>query len=286
MTPRSPCTCFRLAEKAQDRTVTVKRATELAVSINQLLPGAAVSIRMTSTRPVVVARTSTFGPGGYGLTTRVGETSTARTCVFAEGTTVNRFETYLTIANPSAAPAHVRAHSFGSGGSQIGSMVTTVAPRRRVTVRLNNFLNNITSIASIVASDVPIVVERPEYFGSPNSSGIPGSDVFGLRGTSTQWSFPGGETSGKSAFILLFNPGGKSIPVRITAYQSNGRPQTYAVTLRPHARGTYEIGRIFKGLSSARGETVRSTNGAGFVAEQTVFVPNHSTLRTTQGLVQ
>lgn len=72
-----------------------------------LLPGRLPSVIVDAGQPVVVARALAFGRDrhahGDGLTMRRG------TNVAAEGTTVNRFETYLTIRNPADRRARVTA---------------------------------------------------------------------------------------------------------------------------------------------------------------------------------
>jgi len=46
------------------------------------------------------------------------------------------------------------------------------------------------------------------------------------------------------------------------------------------------VRRLAPGLTALHGVTLQSTDGQGFVAEQTVFAPDLTTLRTTQGLAQ
>ncbi len=271
---------------ARTVVVPVGARREAAVDINRLLPGRAVSVVATSDRRVVVERTLTFGRGGYGMTTRIGATGAATVWLFAEGTTVNRFETYLTVLNPTARTARVTARFYGRNGALLGGRGFAVGAGRRNTLRLNDFLAGQEGVASIVTADRLIVVERPEYFGPPNAAGIPGSDVFGLNATRPRWSFAGGDTSGRSEFLLLFNPGTQSMPVRVTVYSADGRAHRATVTLTPRDRYTLNVGRTFRRLTATHGEVVESTDGRGFVAEQTVFAPDHSTLRSTEGLPQ
>ncbi len=61
-----------------------------------------------------------------------------------------------------------------------------------------------------------IVVERPEYVGSSNGAHLAGSDVCGRYGAGVRWSFPSGNTQGNSAFLLLYNPSGVTVPVNAT----------------------------------------------------------------------
>jgi len=274
----------------QTVTLTVGAQSERVVNINALAPGRPLSIVVTSSRGIVVERTLTFSRdaagAGYGLTTRLGQTRPAQTWLFAEGATVNRFETYLTVLNTSGARAQVTARFYNSQGRLLARKALSVGGLRRTTLRLNDDprLQGVEGIASIVTADRPIVVERPEYFGSPNAAGIPGSDVFGRIGISPFWIFPGGDTTGKSEFLLLFNPNGRSTRARITVYQSNGTTASTSVTLSRHERGTFDVSSHFPGATSQRGEVVRTLDGQGIVVEQTVFAPDHSTLRSTQGL--
>jgi len=265
--------------------VTVAPHANTVTDINSLLPGQSVSIVADSNLPVVVERTLTFGPEGYGLTTRSGTNTPATSWIFAEGTTVNRFQTFLTVLNPNAAPAHITASFFGSTGGSLGSRTIVVAASSRANLKENDFLNA-SGIASVVTSDLPVVVERPEYFGSPNDAHIAGSDVFGENGAGVRWSFPGGNTEGNSEFLLLYNPSQATVPVDATFYGSNGARVTKRVFVPPTVRYTLNVNTLIPGFAPIHGAVLTSTTGQGFVAEQTVFAPDHSTLRSTQGLAQ
>jgi len=265
--------------------VTVPAHSNGVVDINAQFPGKSVSIVATSDRPVVVERTLTFGANGYGMTTRAGTNTAATSWVFAEGTTVNRFETFLTVLNPNLTPALVTASFFGGGGNPLGSRTVLVAARSRANIKLNDILSA-SGVASVVTSDQPVVVERPEYFGSPNSAGIPGSDVFGRNGAGVRWSFPGGNTEGNSEFLLLYNPSSATVPVDATFYGSNGQQITKRIDVQPTQRYTLDVNRLIPGFAPIHGAILSSTSPQGFIAEQTVFAPNHSTLRSTEGLAQ
>jgi hypothetical protein len=263
--------------------VTVPAHAETSVDVNRALPRQPVAVSATATGPVVLARTQTFGPGGYGLTTVPGATAAATRWLFAEGTTTNRFQTFLTVFNPGATTAHVSLAFDDPSGKQLARKTLTVAAESRATLRYNDFLRA-SAIAAVVTSDRPIVVERPEYFGSPNAAHIPGADVIGVTQARPRWGFAGGGTSGKSEYLLLFNPGATAVPVQVAVMPASGPIRTTTVTVPPHARATLEVAKVFPGLASVRGEVVTATNGQGIVAERTIFAPNHSTLRASQGL--
>ncbi len=265
--------------------VTVPAHSNGVVDINQQFPGASVSIIATADHPVVVERTLTFSNNGYGMTTRAGTNTAATSWLFAEGTTVNRFETFLTVLNPNATPALVTASFFGGSGNPLGSRTLLVPGRSRGNIKLNDTLSA-SGIASVVTSDQPVVVERPEYFGSPNNANIAGSDVFGRNGAGVRWSFPGGNTEGNSEFLLLYNPSSTTVPVDATFYGSNGQKITKHIDVQPTQRFTFDVNRLVPGLTPIHGAILSSTSPQGFVAEQTVFEPNHATLRSTEGLAQ
>ncbi len=290
-------------QPARAVAVVVPRHTNRVVDINQAMPGRAVGLVVTSDRPVAVERTLTFshmrapsdpgvllrtlsgGATGYGQTTRAGTTVAATSWLFAEGTTVNRFETYLTVLNPGARAARVGVSFFGRSGRLLAGRTLRVAPLSRATLSVNRVLQA-SGVASVVMSDQPVVVERPEYFGSPNGVAVPGSDVFGRNGTGVKWSFPGGDMSGKNEFFLLYNPSLSAIPVDVTFYDVNDRSVTRRVVIPARARYTINVGGLALGLSTVNGAVLQSANGQGFVAEQTVFAPDHSSLQSTEGLAR
>jgi len=288
-------------------TVVVPRHTNQAVDINRAMPGRAVGLVVTSDRPIAVERTLTFarmrvqsGPGarlraprggatGYGQTTRAGTTVAATSWLFAEGTTTNRFETYLTVLNPGARAARVSVSFFGRDGRLLAGRTLRVAPLSRATLSVNRVLHRVLQaggMASVVMSDQPVVVERPEYFGSPNGVAVPGSDVFGRNGTGVKWSFPGGDMGGKDEFFLLYNPSPLPVPVNVTFYDTNDRSVTRRVVIPARARYTLNVSGLALGLSTVNGAVLQSANGQGFVAEQTVFAPDHSSLQSTEGLAR
>jgi len=266
-------------------TVTVAPHSNSVTDINALLPGQSLSIIATSDRPVVVERTLTFSTNGYGMTTRAGSNGPATSWIFAEGTTVNRFQTFLTILNPNVTPALVTASFYSRTGTSLGSRTMLVTGRSRANLKLND-LFNASGVASVVTSNQPIVVERPEYFGSPNGYRIAGSDVFGRNGAGVRWSFPAGDTQGRSEFLLVYNPSATTVPIDVTAYGSDGRMLMQRIAVPPTVRYNIDVGRLFPGLAAQHGIVLTSASGAGFVAEQTVFAPDHSTLQSTQGLAQ
>jgi len=262
---------------------------EAIADVNRFLPHRSLSVSTDSDQPVVVARTVTFssdrvGPG-FGLTLRTGSTTPATSWFFAEGSTLDRFQTFLTVLNPGRARARVTAQFYGSSGRALDRRTLIVAAQSRGTLKLNTFLKA-SGIASVVTSDRPVLIERAEYFGAPNSPYIAGSDVFGRNGPAARWSFPGGPGTGMNEFLLLYNPSTAPVPIEATFYARNGETRRFRFTMPPHVRDTIVVRRVLANFAPERGVTLRATNGHGFVAEQTLFTPDHRTLLSTQGFAQ
>ena len=277
---------------ARTVAVTVPAHTNDVVDVNRLLPGRALGVLATSDRPVAVERTLTFGKDGYGLTARVGVGAAATSWIFAEGTTTSGFQTYLTLFNPGDRAAQATVSLFGRGGPTLRRTTVSVAAHGRATLALNRLVHA-SGFASVVTSDRPIVVERPEYFGSPNGRRVAGSDVFGRNGTGAAWSFPGPgaggpstEVAGESRFLLLYNPSPFTLLVDVTLYDGGGRALTRRVNVPPTARATLDLRRLVPGFVASGGIVARSVDGRGFVAEQTTFMSDHSALSSTEGIAR
>ncbi len=152
------------------------------VDVGALLHGHSVAIILESTSAVAVERTLTFSYAGkvrgYGLTAQAGVGEPSTRWYFAEGTTSNGFETYLTVLNPGTSTTHVLARFYDADGRALGQRALTVGAARRANILVGDVVHA-TSIASVVTSDRPIVVEQPEYFGSPNAARVAGSVAAG-----------------------------------------------------------------------------------------------------------
>jgi hypothetical protein len=260
------------------------------LDVNSIESGLSLSAIVDSDQPVVVDRLMTFGPGGYGATEQVGSNTPSSTWLFAEGSTVNNFETYLTILNPSPSqPAAVTATFFDQLGNVLGNDTIVIDPLRRGNIKVNNFVRS-SGIATILTSSTPVLAERPLYFGAPNSPNAPagGSDVYGRNGGGVTWLFPEGNTGGNfDEFLLLQNPSTQAAAVMVQFFQTNGQPVGYNVVLPPRSRATIDVRRdvpaLPPGLHSAM---VRSTGGVPIIAEQSIYSDNFTKGDGEAGIAQ
>jgi hypothetical protein len=269
---------------------TINAQSGLIVDVNAIEPGLSLSAIVDSDQPVVVDRLITFGPGGYGATEQMGSNTPSSTWLFAEGSTLNNFETYLTILNPSSSqPAAVTATFFDRAGNVLGNDTILIDPLRRGNIKVNDIVRS-SGIATILTSNIPVVAERPLYFGAPNSAtaAAGGSDVFGRNGGGVSWLFPEGETgSGTTEFLLLQNPSTQTAEVRVRFYNANGQTVDHSLVLPAKSRATIDVIRDVPALpSGAHGSLVTSTNGVPIIAEQSIYMNNFATGDGTAGIAQ
>ncbi|GAC1435982.1 MAG: hypothetical protein NVSMB65_10040 [Chloroflexota bacterium] len=257
------------------------------VRVNDLMPRQSLSALVTSTQPVVVERTMTFGTGDYGAHAKQGTTLSSVAWYFAEGSTLNNFETFLTVLNPNPAQvAFVTASYFSRTGASLGNQTIQIDPLHRGNFKLNDLVRS-NAVATIVSANVPVVVERPLYFGPPNGGATAGTDVFGRNGTGTSFAFPEGNTSLMREFLLLFNASGQTARVRATFYTNAGQVVTKDIVVPPFTRQNIDVNRDVPGLPLGdHGVVVRSTNNVGIVVEQSIFPPGFRTGSSSQGIVR
>jgi hypothetical protein len=221
---------------------------------------------------VVAARTLVFGTAGQGATVTSGVTGGGTTQYFAEGSTANGFEEYLSVLNPgSGGAAQVRVTFYGGAGTVLGTRTLSVAAQGRGSIAVNG-VTHASAVAAVVTSDVPVVAERAMYMGDPNSDTGGGTDVFATA-AARGWAFAAGDTSGgQKEFLTLLNPSGTGTSVVATWYEASGQivQQTYSV--RAHARLTVDV--VLSALllpAGTHGLVVASTDGVAFVAEEAYY---------------
>ena len=164
---------------------------------------------------------------------------------FAEGHLGNGFQEYITLENPNAsATAHVTINYLlrGRNGS---SQSVSVAPGTRMTIDVNKVFNDARTsntgldVSLLIATDTPIVAERPIYF-TYNGTTTGGSDIIGTTQLGQQFTFANGETlPGYSTYLTVLNPPGQA-QATITAnyYSGGGSIGQSIITVPAGQRGT------------------------------------------------
>ncbi len=172
-----------------------------------------VSMSVSSNVNIMAERAMYFNHGGMADgSIVVGTTSTSKEMYFAEGNTQPGFEEYITIQNPNANPADVTL-SFVVGNLDTVHNEKDPAPKTvrvpattRATYRLLDMVPAGRDIAVKLTSDLPVVAERPIYFG--NYKGWNGGDVaMGCKALYEEAYLAEGTTrNGFDEWVTIFSP--------------------------------------------------------------------------------
>ncbi len=260
----------------------------IQIDVGQYMPGLSVSAIVTADKGVVVERSMRFGLGQRGAHDQVGATGASTVWLFAQGDTSPGRQTFLTILNPNQATlAAVTATFYGMDGRPAGASTILVDPLRRGNIKLNDVLPHGT-VAVVVTSNVPVVVESPQYEGPADlNRASSGTDVFGQNGGATSWLFPGGSIgTGSQELLYLFNPGLKPVQVRITLYAATGASVQRTLAVAANSRSTLDLTSIGGLLAGPVGVRLQSTNGQVFIGERAEMNPALQTASSTQGIAQ
>jgi len=192
-----------------------------SVFANQVLPPAAFSTRITSDQPIVAERSMfKISTGGGHAVAGVPEARSA--WFFAEGATVQPFDTWYLFFNPNANPVRVLMRFFPEATGPGALLDFTVPPNARQSLFANLVQPNVSLGATVVTEGGPIVVERAIYFGG----GAHASQ--GAIGPDTTWFFAEGSTAFPfQQWYLLVNPSAEAdATATLTFFVEGGAPVT------------------------------------------------------------
>jgi hypothetical protein len=138
-----------------------------------------VSVQVTSDQPIVAERPMymvwNFGTGPVaGAHVVVGATGLAKLFGFSAASTAAGENDYLTIQNPNGVPANITVDYYTSGGKVVKTFAVAANSRHTVLVFSNNGEGigpNVSPLGIVVASDQPVLVEKPTYSSNPATYG-------------------------------------------------------------------------------------------------------------------
>ncbi len=186
------------------------------------------SLELTSTAPVVAERPIYFDY--YGTAGRhwqgghcvPGATELAQVYYFAEGTTREGFEEWLTLQNPNTNAITVNAtYQLGPGQGDAVDKSYVVRAGERYTVYVPGEVGGEKDVSIVLASTAFFLAERPMYFFySGYGAGWDGGDcVIGARGAAAEWFLAEGYTGeGYHTWLCVQNPGMGDALVIISYY--------------------------------------------------------------------
>jgi len=265
---------------------TVRPRSNIRIDAGQYVPNQSTSAIVTADKGVVVERSMRFGAGRRGAHDKIGVVAASTVWQFAEGESAANRQTFLTILNPNpAAPASVTATFYDRTGKPVGQKTIVVGALRRGNIKLNDLLPN-AQVATVVTSNVPVVVERPLYEGPADLGAVQsGSVVFGRNGGAVSWTFPGGSTTnGTVTKLYLFNPNLSPTQLTVTVYTNAGTTRSETLTIGANSVGVVDAGSLIGAADF--GAVVRSTNGQPFIAELSQLNAARGQASSTQGIAE
>jgi hypothetical protein len=229
-------------------------------------PDTEVSIKVVSNKPIVAERPIYFdygGMGSHGWTGGhcvVGTDEPLGTWYFAEGYTGSGFEEWLCLANFGDQLATVTVDYLYTDGIPL-QVEYYIPGNRRVTFSVNEEAGYGRDVSIKIASNQPIVAERPMYFdyGGMGSHGWTGGHcVMGSEQASEQWYFAEGYTgSGFEEWLCLANPTGDEAGVTVTYIYQGEEASTKTYTVPANSRQTLSV-NLEAGSGKELGMAVRS----------------------------
>ncbi|GAC1628105.1 MAG: hypothetical protein NVS4B11_25790 [Ktedonobacteraceae bacterium] len=252
------------------------------------------AVHVHSDQPIMVERPTYFSTARAnisgpvtGASTVVGAAAPGTDWLFAEGYTGSNFHEYLVLANfDTSATANVTVKLEYSNG-MVNPVTVKVAPQSQTFFDVNAassvFTQSTAELSAEVTSDIPIVVQRVEYFRF-NGTLPGGTDVIGEPGPAkTSYSFAEGyTTNGFSEFLTLQNPNATPENVAVTLYLANSISTQQIVTVGPQTRVTLSINSIVIPIAQGNADagyevslSVQAMSGT-IVAERPMYFNYHN----------
>ncbi len=220
------------------RFYTLPPRSRRTVHVDDILPDAQVSARVTSSWPVVVERAQYLRNHLAGTCTMAARNSSG-TWHFSEGYCGEGFETWLLVMNPGAEEAAVNCVFMLPDGESL-TREYRVKPRSRFTVPVHEMLPG-KETAITLSSERPVVAERAMYWGER----VEGHATLGTPVPGTHWRFAEGYTAeGFETWLLVSNPGDEESSLQIDFLFPDGSAATHKATVPSKARYTLNVGRV------------------------------------------
>jgi len=220
--------------------------------------------------PLSVERTMTWD-GGHGAHAGTAAEALSTVWYFAEGVQ-SWMDTYVLIANPTAADANVTVtFLLTTGEPVVGTLVVPAAGRRTIWTGAIPGLQW-KSFGMVVTSTQPVVAERSVYFGTERRWDG-GTLAMGVTAPSTHWYFGEGALgSGFDEYLLLSNPSADPASVQVDYLPTNGPVVTLTYDVPAQARRTVLVTTEPLGLSMPNGLGMRVTSAVPVLAERAMYL--------------
>ncbi len=186
---------------------------------------------------------------------------------FAEGSTREGYETWLSLLNPNDEECVVDLTFLCAGGEGIAHSVKVPADGRG-TVSANRVVGSNRDFFIQADSSLPVVVERPVYFLYLDA--WPGGhNVMGVPALSADWHFAQGcVRPGCDTWLCLANPGPCDAAVTVDLFSPGGPAAPAVLALPGYARVTADLASLVE----APGDyAIRIRSSVPIVAERSIY---------------
>lgn len=250
----------------------VNPQSRLTVTVNDAAEAGAnqeVSMKVTSDLPILAERPIYFNwSGKTGGDVVVGASAPQTSLNLAEGHVGGGFDEFLTILNPNAAAANMTITYYRGAGAPVPQTLQ-VAGNSRYTVHVNDLLPAGTDDSVHIASDQPVVVERPMYFtigswtGGHDAVAVPDSAL------STTLNFAEGYVGNTFAeYYTILNSSASTATVTITYFLKSGPPVSKIVSIPASSRFTETVAAD---LPAGSENSVQITSNVPLLAERPMY---------------
>jgi hypothetical protein len=248
---------------------TIKPASRMSIYVNSVVPDTEVSSMIESDRYIFAERAMYFGQEGHDT---VGAMSPSTNWYFAEGSTVEPFDTWLLMQNPNKEPANVTVTLYREDGSTATHKML-VPHVSRASLLLDDIVPG-ASVGAKVESDRPIVVERAVY----KEKGKAGTDSIGANALSKSWYMAEGVTRlGFDSWLLMLNPNDVPGTAKATYMLEDGTTVSRSYLVPPRTRISVYLNQE---VPNARVAT-KIDSDLPIVAERSVYFPDGLGAHTT-----
>jgi len=211
--------------------------------------GQDVACALSADTPIVAERSMYFNYHDQwnGGSTVVGAPNPGEHWYFAEGTTRDNprdgsFDEWLCLMNPNDRQATATI-SYMTGGAPV-VVKATIPPLGRMTRDVASDAGREKDVSISVASDLPVVAERPEYFDYHNK--WPGGDTtVGTMDTARDFYFAEGATyQWANEWVCIANPGKTDAHVNVVYQVSGGSHAEHTVVVKAGTRYTLDVASV------------------------------------------
>lgn len=236
---------FQSPNNVDSFTVTVPAKARRSVYINDYLTNVAYGLKLTASAGFVAERAMYYSLSGLSdVSNSLSFPSARKIWYFAEGFTAGGFNTYFTLANPTAYQATITLTFLLDNGTS-KSQTVTVKPFGRQTVLADQLLPN-ASFGTKVVSNYPIVAERAMYFTVGPINGA--STTFASRKPCYRWYFANGKASNEfDTWLLVLNPQKQAAKATVTFYPENGNAYNVSLNIPANRRSSFLLDNYFSG---------------------------------------